>query len=140
MLPSFHRSLRQFRHRRPFQRFKKFSVMRLNFILTLIAIAICSLIGYAFYSYSPTETKMMFTIGSFLFLSFSGIGLISLSFSQPRTTINIKTVSGIFFFSGLTFNVIGSVFDFRLATYIITLGLLFLLYLLLSYSIAKEKL
>lgn len=114
--------------------------MKLNFILTIIATGICLLIAYAFYTYSPTDTKMMFSIGSFLFLLFSSIGFISLSFNQPRTTTNIKTISGIFFFLGLTLNIVGSMLDFRQATYVVTLGLLFMIYLLLSYSIARQKL
>ena len=113
--------------------------MKLNFIFAIITISICLLIAYAFYNYSPTETKMMYTIGSFLFLLVSGIGLISLSFEQPRTTTNIKTVSGIFFFLGLTLNILGSVFSFKEPNYIIVVGLLFLMYVLIGYSIARQK-
>ena len=113
--------------------------MKLNFILTIVTICICSLIAYAFYTYSPNDTKLIYTVGSFLFLVVSGVGLISRSFKQPRTTTNIKTVSGIFFFVGLTLNILGGVLKFKEPTYIITFGLLFLIYVLISYSIARQQ-
>lgn len=113
--------------------------MKLNFILTIVTICICALIAYAFYSYSPTETKQIYTVGSFVFLLVSGVGLIALSFKQPRTTTNVKTVSGIFFLLGLTLNILSSVLKFKEPTYIITFGLLFLVYVLISYSIARQQ-
>lgn len=113
--------------------------MKLNFILTVIIICICSLIAYAFYIYAPTENKMVFTIGSFSFLLVSGIGLLALSFKQPRTTINVKTISMLTFLIGLILNIIAAIFKFKEPNYIIIFGLLLLFYLLLIYSIAKQK-
>ena len=113
--------------------------MKLNFILTIVTICICSLIAYAFYSYSPTETKMIYTVGSFIFLLISGVGLMALSFKQPKTTINIKTVSGIFFLLSFILNILSSILKFKEPTYIITFGLLFLVYVLISYSIVRQQ-
>ena len=82
---------------------------------------------------------MLYTVGSFAFLLVSGIGLIPLSFKQPRTTINVKTLSGIFFLLGLILNILSSALKLKVPIYIITSGLLFLVYLLVSYSIARQK-
>ena len=83
---------------------------------------------------------MLYTVGSFAFLLVSGIGLIPLSFKQPRTTINVKSVSGIFFLLGLTLNLLSSMLKFKEPIYIVTSGLLFLVYFLVSYSLAKQEL
>ncbi|MEN9907599.1 MAG: hypothetical protein RLZZ540_740 [Bacteroidota bacterium] len=113
--------------------------MKLNSITTIITFGICTLIAYAFYNYSPIETKTMLTIGSFLFLLVSGLGFLSVSFKQSRTTTNIKTISGIFFFIGLALSIVSSVFAFKEPTYIITLGLIFLVYILIAYSITNQQ-
>ena len=113
--------------------------MKLNVISTVIMVFICALIAYAFYAYSPDEKRMMFTVGSFLYLLFTGIGLISFSFKENRTTVNIKTVSGIFFFIGIAYNTIAGVLGFKESAYVICLGLLFLVYVLISYSITKQR-
>ena len=82
---------------------------------------------------------MVYTVGSFSFLLVSGIGLLALSFKQQRTTINVRTISFIFFLLGLILNIIASIFKFKAPNYIIIFGLLLLVYLLIAYSIAKQK-
>lgn len=113
--------------------------MKLNTILTLTVFCICILISYTIYINAPIETKMIYTFGSFLFFLVVSIGSISLSFEQIRTTTNIKFISGSFFFIGLVFHFLSCTFKLNESTYIVSIGILFLTYALVSYLIAEKN-
>lgn len=113
--------------------------MKLDKIYSGITILLCFLISYAFYSYAPLQAKMLHTIGSFIFLLITGLGLIATKFNEQRTTINIKTVSGVFFILGIILNIISSIFHFNLPAYIIIAGISLTVYFLIVYSIEKQR-
>lgn len=113
--------------------------MKLNTITTAIAAGLSALLAFAFYSYSPSDSKIMLTVGAFLFLLITSVASLSISFQQPRTTTLIKTVSGIFFLLGLGLHITAGVLNFNQQNYIISVGILSLIYLLITYSIARQK-
>lgn len=113
--------------------------MKINFVPTIIAIAITLLIAYGFYSFYEGENKLLLTSGSFIFIVATLIMSIGVSYQLPRTTTNIRTVSGIFFMVALVSNVIFSFLKFSIPSYVITSGLLFLVYIIITYSIYKAK-
>jgi hypothetical protein len=122
--------------------------MKVNIVQVFIAIAICLLIAYGFYALHGNEYKILLngnehrillSCGSFLFLVSTLITAIGIRFSQSRTTINIRVVSGIFFFIALISNIIFSLFQFSNPTYILTNGILLFIFILIVYSISKTK-
>lgn len=113
--------------------------MRINTIPFIIAFAISLLIAYAFYSFSVGDNKTLIAFGSFVFLLISSIFAISVSFDEPRTTTNIRIVSGIFFSIAIISNIIFTFVSFSIPIYIITNGIFLLIYLLIVYSIQKVK-
>jgi len=113
--------------------------MKLDSILTLIAIAISFLISYGLVSFYSYENSLLLGIGSFLFISTSLTLAIGVNFDLPRTKTNIKLVSGIFFFIGLIINFIFSLYNFSIHNYIILNGLLLLSFNFIIYSIYKTK-
>lgn len=113
--------------------------MKIDFIKTIIAIAVSALIAYGFFVFNSSENKDLQTIGSFIFLITTLTFTIGVSFNLPRTTSLIRTVSAIFFIIALLVNIAFSFIDFKEATYIILNGILFLIYGLISYSIGKAK-
>jgi hypothetical protein len=113
--------------------------MKVNFIQTIIAVAISILIAYGFYSFHNGESKLILSVGSLLFLSATLIMAIGISFKQSRTTTNIRVVSGIFFFVGVVSNLIFSFFHFVVPSYIIVNGILLLTFGLIAYSIFRAK-
>jgi len=113
--------------------------MKLNPVTTIIAAGLSALLAFAFYSYSPSDSKVMLTVGSFIFLLITSVAFLSLSFQQPRTTTLIKTVSTIFFVLGFGLHITAGLLKFNQQNYIISVGLLSLVYLLIAYSIARQK-
>ncbi len=113
--------------------------MKINFVTTIIAAAISLLITYGFYSLQESENKMLLCGGSFIFLSTTLILAIGTSFELPRTTTNIRVVSGIFFVIALLSNLIFTFINFSLPSYTIMNGILLLVFVLLIYSINRAK-
>ena len=113
--------------------------MKINFVQTIIAIALSLLISYGLYSFHNSENKMLLSAGSFLFLALTLIITIGASFELPRTTTNVKVVSGIFFAVALISNLIFTFIKFSVPSYVIINGILLLVFILIAYSINRVK-
>jgi hypothetical protein len=113
--------------------------MKVNFIKSIIAIAVSALIAYGFYSFHDSENKLLLSVGSFMFVAITLLLTIGISFDLPRTSTNVRTVSAIFFLVALASNIIFSFVSFSVPLYIILNGILILIYTLITYSITKAK-
>lgn len=113
--------------------------MKINFVQTIIAIAVSLLIAYGLYSFHDSENKILLSAGSFLFLATTLVLTIGTSFQLPRTTTNVRVVSGIFFAVALISNLIFSFLTFSVPSYVITNGILLLVFILIAYSINRAK-
>ena len=113
--------------------------MKINFVQTIIAIALSLLISYGLYSFHNSENKMLLSVGSFVFLALTLIITIGASFELPRTTTNVKVVSGIFFAVALISNLIFTFIKFSVPSYVIINGILLLVFILIAYSINRAK-
>jgi hypothetical protein len=113
--------------------------MKLNFVQTIIAIAVSALIAYGFYTFHDSENKILLSAGSFIFLSLTLVLSIGVNFDQSRTTANNRVVSGVFFGIAFISNFIFNFLSFSEASYIIINGILLLIYALIIYSIARAK-
>jgi hypothetical protein len=113
--------------------------MKINFVQTIIALAVSLLIAYGLYSFHDSENKILLSAGSFVFLATALVMTIGASFELPRTTTNIRVVSGIFFAVALASNIIFSFVTFSVPLYIIANGILILIFLLIIYSISNAK-
>ena len=113
--------------------------MKINFIQTIIAIAMSLLIAYGLYSFHIFENKLLLSAGSFVLLSATLILTLGTSFELPRTTTNVRVVSGIFFIVALISNLIFTFIDFSIPSYIIINGIALLVFISIAYSIIKSK-
>lgn len=113
--------------------------MKINFIKTIIAIGVSGLIAYGFYSFHKTDNKLLLSTGSFVFLLLTLLFTLSISFSLPRTTTMVRTVSGIFFIVAFVINMTFSFFNFSTPIYIIVNGIALMTYVLIAYSISRAK-
>jgi hypothetical protein len=113
--------------------------MKINFVQTIIAIAVSLLIAYGLYSFHDSENKILLSAGSFVFLAITLIFSIGTSFQLPRTTTNVRVVSGIFFAVALISNLIFTFVAFSVPSYVITNGIFLLVFILIAYSINKAK-
>ena len=113
--------------------------MKVNFVQTIIAIAVSLLIAYGLYSFHDSENKILLSSGSFVFLMVTLIFAIGTSFELPRTTTNVRVVSGIFFAIALISNLIFTFINFSIPSYVIINGILLLVFILIAYSLNKAK-
>lgn len=113
--------------------------MKINFVQTIIAIAVSLLIAYGLYSFHDSENKILLSVGSFVFLAPTLVLTIGTSFEFSRTTTNIRVVSGIFFAVALISNLVFTFLNFSVPIYVITNGILLLVFILITYSINKAK-
>jgi hypothetical protein len=91
------------------------------------------------YCFHVRENKLLLSVGSFVFLATTLWLTIGISFELPKTTTNIKVVSGIFFAIALLSNLIFTFINFSVPGYIIINGILLLVFILIAYSINKAK-
>jgi len=113
--------------------------MKINFVPTIIAIMVSLLISYGLYSFNSTQNKILLSAGSFVFLATALSMTIGTSFELPRTTTNVRVVSGIFFAIALISNLIFTYIHFSVPSYVIVNGILLLVFILIAYSISKAK-
>lgn len=113
--------------------------MKINIVQTIIAISVSLLITYGLYSFHDSENKLLLTAGSFVFLATALVMTIGASFELPRTTSNIRIVSGIFFAIALFTNLTFTFIKFSGASYVIINGILLLVFMLIAYSISNAK-
>lgn len=113
--------------------------MKINFVQTTLAMAISGLISYGFYNFHSSENKLFLSIGSFILLSITLALSIGINFELSRTITNIIVVSGIFFTIALISNLIFIFFDFTEPSFLITNGILLLIYVLIVESIYISK-
>ena len=113
--------------------------MKLNFVQTIIAVAVSALIAYGLYSFHDSENKILLSVGTCLFLATTLVLTIGTSFETSRTTTNIRVVAGIFFVVALISNLIFTFITFSVPSYVITNGILLLVFILIAYSISKAK-
>ena len=97
------------------------------------------LVGGLLYSFHDSENKILLSAGSFVFLTTALLMTIGASFELPRTTTNIRVVSQIFFVIALISNLIFSFINFSVPSYCIINGILWLVFILIVYSINKAK-
>jgi hypothetical protein len=113
--------------------------MKINFVQTIIAIAVSLLIAYCFYNFNESANKILLSFGSFVFMAVTLILAIGTSFKLPRTSINVRVISGIFFTIALITNLIFTFLNFSVPSYIIINGISFLVFILIAYSIKKAE-
>ncbi len=114
--------------------------MKINFIQTIIAIAVSLIISYGLFSFHNSDNKILLSAGSFVFLATTLVLAIGTNFQLPRTTTNVRVVSGIFFAVALISNLIFTFINFSVPSYVIIIGILLLVFILIAYAINKAKL
>lgn len=114
--------------------------MKINFIQTIIAIAVSLIISYGLFSFHNSDNKILLSVGSFVFLATTLVLAIGTNFQLSRTTTNVRVVSGIFFAVALISNLIFTFINFSVPSYVIIIGILLLVFILIAYAINKAKL
>jgi hypothetical protein len=113
--------------------------MKINVIMLIIALAIGALAGYGFFAANAADTyREVIALGAGLSLFVTLGGIIAVGAAAGRGGVgNIRALSAVFFVLFLVEQLIFSFVPFRLPPYIITTGILLLVYLLIGYAVGK---
>ncbi|MCF0210776.1 MAG: hypothetical protein HUK18_05660 [Bacteroidales bacterium] len=113
--------------------------MKIKTVPTIIAAALSALIAFGFYFWCATEeNQLLFAIGVFivLFLSF---GLSFCVKFEGRTTTSIVAVGILSSIVFLGLNTVFCFVKFGVPAFVIANGIVLLLMLLITYTVAKAK-
>ena len=113
--------------------------MKIDFVKSLIAIAISALLAYACYEICDYEqVKWVITIGAFVTLVSPMLFAMGISAKEERGAIMLKALSYVFLTCEIISNGVFVFLDFSIPVYVIVNGVLLLLYLLLYNSVYKK--
>ena len=113
--------------------------MKFNPVISALAICICALIAYGFYSFSSTTHKELLAAGSFIFLSATLLFAIGMRYGGYGSSANGRTVSLLFFGLAFVLNLVFSFIDFTVPAYIVVHGILLLVYILGIYLVTRRR-
>ena len=113
--------------------------MSLNTIPAMIVMGISALLSYAFFSFQDIANALLLSICSFIFLTVTGLFAVGISYDNKVTSINVRAASLLFFMIFVAGNILFSLMDFKMQTYVVTGGVLLLLYLLIIYSVTRSR-
>lgn len=114
--------------------------MKINKITLSIAILLGLLFTFFLSKYSIEKNILLFSIGSFITITTSVSGLISIKFDNDKIGINAKVVSAIYFLIATAIQIIFSVFNnFDFSSYVLVVFGSFLIYVLIIYNLSRTK-
>lgn len=113
--------------------------MKINPVLAFIALAISALVGYGLYSWNGGEPyRLLLAIGGGLTIFLPLGGLLALSSDERGTVGNIRALSSVFLVVEIIANIVFSIVKMtKPAAYIITNGILVLVYILIGYAVNR---
>jgi hypothetical protein len=114
--------------------------MRINPILLIIVLAISALAGYGFFACNGGEPyQLLIAIGGGVSVFLPLGGLLALSENRWGTVSNIRALSAVFLLLEIISNIIFSIVNMAAPTaYIISNGILVLVYILISYAVSSS--
>lgn len=113
--------------------------MNFNPVNLLVAFVISALVTYGLTSVDSNSMKLAIGIGSFIFIASTLSFAFGVGFENERAGANIRVVSGVFSVVALLLNVFFSFTQFSHASYIITCGITFLIYVMIANGIYSVK-
>lgn len=114
--------------------------MKINIIPTIIAAAISALIAYALYAFCKTEgQELLLSIGGGVCVFLPLAATFGVRFKEGRTSVNTSVIGLVFFLLLLISHGIFAFVHFTTPSYIIINGILLLVFIGITYSIAKAK-
>lgn len=114
--------------------------MRFNIFLTIISVALASLVGcLAFNIAEGQENDMVCGVGSIICFAATLIPSIGIHYESSRLGTNIRVLSFLFFAIFLVSNFCFASFDIRMSYYIICNGIILVTYLAILYKMSNIK-
>lgn len=114
--------------------------MKVKIIPCIAAIVLSALVAFGFYTWCRCENmNLLIAIAGGAVLLLTSCTTLGISLPDNKTNINVKVLSGIFTCLFLVINIIFCCFSsFSIPLYAIINGILLVVWLLITYGIAKQ--
>ena len=112
--------------------------MKINPVNVFIAVLLAAVISYGLWSIGGALHNYV-AVGGFVFLAATLLPLLLGGYASERRGVNLRVVSGVFFFVALVLNSLFAVVDLSATLYIVVSAILFLIYLLLANSVYNAR-
>jgi hypothetical protein len=114
--------------------------MKINRFTATLCILLGAIIAFFLSSYFEHQNVLIVGVGSFITLSLSFIGAISITFEYDKTTALTRTASAVFVILNLIGHILFVVFsNFTLPTYVLIIGGITIVHALILYAISKSS-
>lgn len=113
--------------------------MKINSLNCLIALLIGALLTYGLVALDSNTMKGAIGIGAFIFLASTLTGAIGITFSEARIGVNVRILSFVFFIVALFINLFFAILTTSQTGYVVTCGIVFLIYVLIAQAIFSAK-
>lgn len=114
--------------------------MKINGFMALLAVLACSLLAYLlYYIAQPHHNALICGVVSWVCLTVTLGGAISLSVESSRLSINMRVMSTVFFVAFLIIEAAFAMLGIKMPYYYIINGILLLLFLGVYYRMAQVK-
>ena len=111
--------------------------MKVNIVSAIGSLIVAGLFAYLLYSIGQSENQLMATIFGFLVVGTILAGMIAVKLPDDRHSTNLRLVSSVFIVIALAFFLIAVPCGIGVPFLIIFSGLIWTLYVLAAYTIAK---
>lgn len=105
----------------------------------VVAVGLSALIAYGLFTLAQGENKELIGIGTAVMSLATLVTAIGVSYKNGRTGTNVRTVGMLFFALGVGSNITFGLSGFSRPAYIVTNGIILLIFLLIANFIAKAK-
>lgn len=112
--------------------------MKANIVNVLVAVFVSALTAYGLWNIE-NELKGYIAVGTFVFMASTLVPMIGGSYEYTRNAVNLRVVCAIFFVFGVGTNLFFSLVGMSAVSYIITISLLFLIYVFIGNAIYNAK-
>lgn len=114
--------------------------MKINSFTAALCAVLGAIIAFFLSSYFEHQNVLIVGVGSFITLSLSFIGAISITFEYEKTTVLTRTASAVFVCLNLIGHISFVIFsNFKLPTYVLIIGGITILHALITYAISKSS-
>lgn len=111
--------------------------MKFNAVPSAIAVGLACLIAYAFYAFGG-DSRNAVAVCALLFTCMTLLCTIGIDFGSSRSTTVIRTVAGTTFLLGLGALVLLARFSNSIPVLVIIMGIMSLLFMLISYGLTRS--
>lgn len=113
--------------------------MKINPLNCLIAFLIGALLTYGLVALDSNMMKGLIGIGAFIFIVSTLTGAIGVIFDEARIGVNLRILSFFFFMVALLINLFFAILSTSQTGYVVTCGVVFLIYVLIAQAIFSAK-